>query len=215
MMDRWDAGHGSMMGATGGWAFLLWLVVFVDLVLLGMWLWKQLQKKQTIYRLVSDPKKTTTLLLFIQARIIIRIMKKPSPVVHFEMGYKDRARMVKFYEKVFGWKTQQMGAEMGNYVVAQTAETDKNGMVRTKGAINGGFYEKTDDPLSQAPSVIVSVQDIQAAIKAVKNSGGKILGSRNEKGKHTLKPQMIPGVGLWISVMDTEGNRVSILQAGA
>jgi len=24
---------------------LVWIVIFVDLVLLGMWLWKQLQKK--------------------------------------------------------------------------------------------------------------------------------------------------------------------------
>ncbi|HTB48689.1 MAG TPA: VOC family protein [Verrucomicrobiae bacterium] len=140
-------------------------------------------------------------------------MSDINPVVHFEMGYKDRLRMVKFYETVFGWKTQQMGAEMGNYVIAQTAETDENGMVQTKGAINGGFYQKTDSPLSQAPSVVVSVQDIQIAIKAVEAAGGKILGSMNEKGEQTLKPQMIPGVGLWISAMDTENNRFSILQA--
>ncbi|SRR6266576_2215887 len=136
-----------------------------------------------------------------------------NPVVHFEMGYKDQSRMVKFYETVFGWKTEQMGADMGNYVVAQTAETDKDGMVQEKGAINGGFYQKTDSPLSQAPSVVVSVPDIQVAVKAVKDAGGKILGSMDQKGEHTLEPQMIPGVGLWISVMDTEGNRFSILQA--
>ena len=142
-------------------------------------------------------------------------MSDVNPVVHFEMGYEDRVRMVKFYETVFGWKMQQMGEEMGNYVVAQTAETDADGMVQTKGAINGGFYRKTDDPLSQAPSVVVSVQDVKAAMKAVEAAGGKILGSRNEKGEHILEPQMIPGVGLWISVMDTEGNRFSILQARA
>lgn len=140
-------------------------------------------------------------------------MGKMNPVVHFEMGYKDKARMVKFYETVFGWKTQLMGAEMGNYVVARTTETDENGMVQTKGAINGGFYQKTDDPLSQAPSIVVSVDDIQVAVKAVEAAGGKILGATNEKGEHTLEPQMIPGVGLWISVMDSEDNRFSILQA--
>ena len=140
-------------------------------------------------------------------------MSKMNPVVHFEMGYKDRARMVKFYETVFGWETQNMGSEMGNYVVAHTTETDKDGMVQTKGAINGGFYQKTDNPLSQAPSIVVSVDDIQDAVKAVKDAGGKILGGMNEKGERTLEPQMIPGVGLWISAMDTEGNRFSILQA--
>jgi predicted enzyme related to lactoylglutathione lyase len=140
-------------------------------------------------------------------------MSDINPVVHFEMGYKDRVRMVKFYETVFGWKTQLMGDGSSNYVVAHTAETDGNGMVQTKGAINGGFYKKSDDPLSQAPSVVISVKDIRAAMKGVEDAGGKILGSMNAKGEYVLEPQMIPGVGLWISVMDTEGNRVSILQA--
>lgn len=135
-----------------------------------------------------------------------------NPVVHFEMGYKDKARMVKFYEGVFGWETQQFGPEMGNYVTAHTTETDKDGMVQTKGAINGGFYAKTDDPLSQSPSVVVSVDDVKAAMKAVEDAGGKILGGMNEKGEHSMEPQMIPGVGLWISAMDTEDNRFSILQ---
>jgi predicted enzyme related to lactoylglutathione lyase len=135
-----------------------------------------------------------------------------SPVVHFEMGYKDKDRMVKFYETAFGWETQSMGPEMGNYVVAHTTETDKDNMVQTKGAINGGFYGKTDDPLSQAPSVVISVDDIQAAIEEVKRAGGKILGGLDQHGKRTMEPQMIPGIGLWISIEDTEGNRVSMLQ---
>jgi predicted enzyme related to lactoylglutathione lyase len=135
-----------------------------------------------------------------------------SPVVHFEMGYNDKDRMVKFYETAFGWKTQQMGPEMSNYVVAQTTETDENRMVKTPGHINGGFYAKTDAPDSQAPSVVISVDDINSAVEAVKAAGGKIKGGRNEKGEHTMEPQMIPGVGMWISIEDTEGNRVSMLQ---
>lgn len=42
MMFQWD---GDMMG---GWSLLIlvvWLVVMVDLILLGAWLWKQIQKK--------------------------------------------------------------------------------------------------------------------------------------------------------------------------
>lgn len=137
---------------------------------------------------------------------------KSNPVVHFEMGYQDRERMRKFYETVFGWKTKQTGPEMGNYVLANTAETDENGMVKTSGAINGGFYQKTKSPLSHAPSVVISVDDIKKAMKAVVSAGGKILGSMDESGKHTNEPQDIPGVGLWISIMDTEGNRLSMLQ---
>lgn len=130
------------------------------------------------------------------------------------MGYNDKARMVKFYQTAFGWETNEMGADMGNYVVAHTTQTDDNGMVQTPGNINGGFYQKTDDPTSQAPSVVISVDDIQQAMKDVEAAGGKILGGMGPDGKRVMEPQMIPGVGLWISVQDTEGNRISILQPG-
>ena len=139
-------------------------------------------------------------------------MAAMDPVVHFEMGYLDAARMTKFYETVFGWKTKAMGPDMGNYVVAQTTETDDTGMVQTKGAINGGFYQKTEDPLSVAPSVVISVKDIKAAMDAVVKNGGKLLGVLDASGKRTMEPQMIPGVGLWMSAQDTEGNRFSMIQ---
>jgi predicted enzyme related to lactoylglutathione lyase len=135
-----------------------------------------------------------------------------NPVVHFEMGYNDRERIKKFYTQAFGWQMQQMGQEMGNYVVVQTTQTDAQGMVQTPGTINGGFYQKTENPLSHAPSVVIAVEDIRAAMKAVEAAGGEILGGMNEKGEHTMEPTMIPGVGLWISFKDTEDNRVSLLQ---
>jgi predicted enzyme related to lactoylglutathione lyase len=137
---------------------------------------------------------------------------KMNPVVHFEMGYFDRERMKKFYGSAFGWKMQQFGEDMGNYVVAQTTETDEAGMVKTPGNINGGFYAKTDNPDSHPPSVVVSVDDINAAMEDVKTAGGTIKGSMGVDGKSSMEPQMIPGVGLWISAQDTEGNRFSILQ---
>lgn len=36
---------GGVMGGVGIVMLLFWLVAFVDLVLLGMWLWKQVGKK--------------------------------------------------------------------------------------------------------------------------------------------------------------------------
>ncbi len=139
-------------------------------------------------------------------------MSKMSPVVHFEMGANDKARMIKFYESVFGWKTHQYGPEMGGYVTAKTAETDEKNMIRTPGSINGGFYQKTENPLSHAPSIVISVDDINKAMIDVVAAGGKILGGMDKDGKQTMEPQEIPGVGLWISAMDTEDNRFSILQ---
>ena len=140
--------------------------------------------------------------------------KKMDPVVHFEMGYKDKKRMIKFYETVFGWETEEFGEEMGNYVVAHTTETTKDGMVKTPGNINGGFYAKTANQLSHAPSVVISVDDIKKAIKDLEKAGGKNLGGMTSEGKRTMEPQMIPGVGLWISFQDPEGNRVDISEHG-
>ena len=37
--------YGNMMGGMGLFGFITWLVVIVDLVLLGMWLWKQVSGK--------------------------------------------------------------------------------------------------------------------------------------------------------------------------
>src|SRR3954470_5653764 len=98
-------------------------------------------------------------------------MAKPNSVVHFEMGYNDRERAKQFYSGVFGWTMQQLGPEMGGDVVAQTTETDANGMSKAPGAINGGLYQKTADVLSQAPSVVIAVDDIRQAMNDVEAAG--------------------------------------------
>jgi uncharacterized protein len=107
--------------------------------------------------------------------------------------------MSDFYTKVFGWQMQQFGPEMGSYTLVQTAEANEQG--RPKEGINGGFYPKTDET-SGAPSIVVGVGDINEHVKKVTAAGGKIIG----------EPVEIPGVGMWVSFHDTEGNRVSMLQ---
>ncbi len=123
------------------------------------------------------------------------------PVVHFEMPYNNRERMAKFYESAFGWQTQMLGDEMGNYVLATTTETGESGPKRP-GAINGGFFPKKPDWPAQHPSVVIAVDNVEESIKKVIEAGGKVLG----------EPMEIPGVGRYVSFIDTEGNRVSMLQ---
>jgi uncharacterized protein len=122
------------------------------------------------------------------------------PVVHFEMPADDRERMAAFYAKVFGWEATMLGPEMGDYTVVITTET-ADGRPTTPGAINGGFFLRTDDASSQSPSVVIAVQDINASIASVREAGGTATESME-----------IPGVGLYSSVHDTEGNRVGMLQ---
>lgn len=124
-----------------------------------------------------------------------------NPVVHFEMPYSDQSRMSKFYEQAFGWQTQALGEEMGNYVVATTTETSE-GRPTVPGAINGGFFPKKPDWPAQHPSVVIAVNDINESMTLVRQSGGTVLG----------EPMEIPGIGKYVSFVDTEGNRVSMLQ---
>ena len=37
-------GGWGMMGGIDGFGAITWIVVFVDLILLGIWLWKQIKK---------------------------------------------------------------------------------------------------------------------------------------------------------------------------
>jgi uncharacterized protein len=128
-------------------------------------------------------------------------MSKMCPVVHFEMPYEQRERMAKFYQTAFGWQTQMLDEEMGNYVLATTSEMDGSSPKRP-GTINGGFFQKRPDWPAQYPSVVIGVDDIQDAIKQVNKAGGEVQG----------EPMKIPGVGQYVSFFDTEGNRVSMLQ---
>lgn len=125
-----------------------------------------------------------------------------NPVVHFEMPYEDKNRMADFYAKAFGWKAEMMGEEFGNYVLVTTSETDQTGMPKKTGMINGGFYKKPEDKMGQSPSVVIGIDDTEEAIEKIKAAGGKILG----------EPMDIPGYGLYISFLDTEGNRVGAMQ---
>jgi predicted enzyme related to lactoylglutathione lyase len=125
-----------------------------------------------------------------------------NPVVHFEMPYDDGERVARFYQSAFGWQTQMFGAEMGHYVTAATGESDAGGRPIHPGTINGGFFQRKPDWPAQFPSVVIAVDDIAAAMKAVADAGGNVLG----------EPMLIPGIGQYVSFIDTEQNRVSLLQ---
>jgi predicted enzyme related to lactoylglutathione lyase len=122
-------------------------------------------------------------------------------VIHFEMPYDDEARVAKFYQAAFGWNTQALGEQMGHYVLATTTEST-DGRPTKPGTINGGFFPKKPDWPAQHPSVVIGVDNVSKAMQKVRDAGGTVLG----------EPMEIPGVGSYVSFMDTEGNRVSMLQ---
>lgn len=124
-----------------------------------------------------------------------------NPVVHFELPYDQRERVVRFYSTAFGWELETLGEDMGNYVLATTAKSDAR-RDTPAGAINGGLYPRRADAPAQYPSVVIAVPDVQAAMASIRAAGGQVLG----------EPMMIPGVGQYVSFFDTEGNRLSVLQ---
>jgi len=124
-----------------------------------------------------------------------------NPVVHFEMPYDDAERVAAFYERAFDWQTQALDEQMGHYVLATTTESDERGP-KSRGIINGGFYPKKPAMPAQYPSVVIAVEDIGAAMQRVADAGGRVLG----------EPMEIPGIGQYVSFLDTEGNRLSMLE---
>jgi predicted enzyme related to lactoylglutathione lyase len=117
------------------------------------------------------------------------------------MPAKDTDRVRTFYESVFGWQTRSLGPDAGNFVLAFTTETDETTrMPQKRGAINGGFYPATQS--DQQTKLTILVEDIRAAMRKVETAGGQVLG----------EPFELPGVGLFVSFIDTEGNVVTLNQ---
>jgi predicted enzyme related to lactoylglutathione lyase len=61
---------------------------------------------------------------------------------------------------------------------------------------------RSNEMPSNCPSVVNAVDDINEHIKIISEAGGNVLG----------KPVQIPGIGMYVSFKDTEGNVCSILQ---
>jgi predicted enzyme related to lactoylglutathione lyase len=132
-------------------------------------------------------------------------------VVHYEIHAEDLDRAKKFYSEVFGWETQQMGGEYGNYVVLKSGpgpeEIAKNGLTIKDVGINGGMMKANAPrpPKGVGPGAyvcIIGVKNIGEMMPKIEAAGGK---------PHTDKMD-VPGVGQLRYYEDTEGNVFGILE---
>ena len=121
-------------------------------------------------------------------------------VVHFEIPADDMERAKRFYRENFGWKLNQLGPDMGGYVLVQTGPSDDNGMPKDKAFINGGLMAR--DPSASSPVLVIAVDDADAAVAKVKKSGGTLVGEIMD----------IPNVGRYARVRDTEGNVIGVIK---
>ena len=98
-----------------------------------------------------------------------------NPVVHFEMLSKDPANLSAFYEKIFGWKVQDM-PEL-NYRIVDTG---------AQAGINGGIVKPDrPEPWPGQTTFYTDVEDLAAYRKKIVEAGGKIL----------IEEQDVPGMG--------------------
>ena len=122
----------------------------------------------------------------------------PNRIVHFEIEAADRERAKNFYAQAFGWGLEQLGPEMGDYVVITTGDPQE------PGGINGGLYVGQGGATKElnAFSCVVGVDNIDEAVQKVKAAGGEVMGDKMD----------IPGIGTFARCKDTEGNIFTMLQ---
>jgi predicted enzyme related to lactoylglutathione lyase len=106
------------------------------------------------------------------------------PVVHFEIGCRDRARTEDFFAKLFGWTIQQAGP---------ASLIDTGG-----GGINGHITALGHEP-HRYVTVYVQVDDLKASLAKAESLGGKTL----------VPPVEIPaGSFAWFA--DPDGNVIGL-----
>ena len=113
-------------------------------------------------------------------------------VVHFEIPAEDTNRASEFYKKTFDWGITPM-SDM-NYTIAHTVEVDDQRIPKESGAINGGFFVRSDD--LKNPIITLNVDSIDESLKTVSENGGFVVREKVAVGD----------MGFVAYFKDTEGN---------
>jgi len=111
-----------------------------------------------------------------------------NPIVHFEIGCRDRAKTADFYSALFDWSVQEQGP-------ATNIDT------KVPGSIAGHITALGHEP-QHYTIFYVQVEDIRASLKKAESLGGKTL----------VPPITLPGAGTFAWFGDPEGNTVGLLQ---
>jgi hypothetical protein len=113
-------------------------------------------------------------------------------VVHFEIDAEKPEQLVKFYERVFGWKIVKWEGPI-DYWLITTGKEDEPG-------IDGGLSKRTEPEPSTVNTI--DVPSIDEYLKKVKDNGGRI----------TRPKQAVPGVGWTAYFKDPEGNVFGLME---
>jgi uncharacterized protein len=122
--------------------------------------------------------------------------KQANKVAYFELPADDVARASVFYNTVFGWNTPAMG---NGGVFALTTASDAHGNPTVAGGINGDIQPRSKG--LDRPLIMISVDDLDARLQAVKDAGGTVVHPPQEESAFGL---------FWAVFCDTEGNHVGV-----
>lgn len=106
------------------------------------------------------------------------------PVVHFEIGARDHARLCEFYARVFGWQiTPKMPFVMPS----------------GEGTVGGHINCLGHEPHNYV-TVYIMVPDLEAHLAMIESMGGSRI----------VPPTEVPGMGWFAWFRDPEGNAVGL-----
>jgi len=116
-------------------------------------------------------------------------------VVHFEIPFDDGDRARAFYREAFGWEIAAVpGMDYSMVSTGPSAETGPS----EAGFVNGGMAQR-EEPFT-APTVVVDVADIDAALEKIQGLGGATLLARTPVGE----------MGFSAYFRDPEGNVIGL-----
>ncbi|MBE9116728.1 VOC family protein [Lusitaniella coriacea LEGE 07157] len=109
-----------------------------------------------------------------------------------ELMTTDPTAAKEFYQKVFGWTMEDMPMEGMTYTVVKAGERSVGGIMPIPPQAKGE---------SPAWGNYVTVEDVDASVKLVKELGGKIL----------VPPTDIPDTGRFCLIQDPQGATISMI----
>lgn len=116
-------------------------------------------------------------------------------VVHFEIPFDDGERAKSFYGKAFGWNV--MPVPDMDYTMVMSGPSGEQGPTES-GYINGGMMQR-EEPFT-APNIVVDVDNLEDALKAINDAGGTTVSER----------QVVGDMGFAAYFRDSEGNLLGL-----
>lgn len=121
--------------------------------------------------------------------------RRPGTVVWVDLTTPDVERASRFYERLLGWRHEQVESDMGTYLVARLDD----------GQVGGMMAPPPGTPSAPRWTAVVGTEDLDAAVEKVPRLGGAVV----------RPPAPIPGDARIALVADPTGAALALLESPA